>query len=71
MEDVRRMNKECEIFYSTHGENELIPVRDIAAVAKNAAKAVWIGRRLSWSGELDLTKDSERTYFGNYINFNE
>lgn len=71
MEDVRRMSRACEKFYSTHREVELIPVRHVASAAKNAAKAVWIGQRLGWSGSIDLTKDSERTYFENYINFNE
>ena len=70
MEDARRMRMAFNNHYQHNSHSESIPVRNIASVAKKAAKASWIGNRRGWPGTIDLTKDSERVYFENYIGFN-
>ena len=71
-EDVSNMKRVLESYYANPiNTGKTIPVRMLTAVAKSACQAVWPAERASWSGSLDLTKQSERAYFENYINFND
>jgi hypothetical protein len=65
---VDRMNSVFQQYYRANGNSARIPMHLITAVAKDECRAVWVSNQTSWGGEIDLTNESQRTYFENYIN---